>query len=429
LQKSKKPLAGLGKSFLHLAQRASGQPRGKVAYRNQTLVRAVKRSGPIAFAAISFLYVLLVRPLVGPLRRIRGPIGRFSRRHRYIVTWVVRRSITAVAQLLVVILIVYAFFYVLVPGSPSATPSSVFTGWANMVQDLFTGQWGTISIGGVFTVSTYTYISYYLPYTIELAVVALAISLAVAYPLGLFSGWHRGRILDGVTRGYVAIWLFFPAVIFAFLLIVWLYLPFAAFTGDTLNSLFETLPGTSWPSWIGVWGNTSPTGFPLIDPLLHRDWSMEETIVLKVLVEALCIVPTYMAIFLRYARGAAVETTDTTSIKAARARGVPERRLLWHHAGRRILPIYIFAIGNTIGAYIMIQAMIELIFDTHGVLYLLLYNAGLSLLGGGVGSEEALLIALIFLIAIVILFVNIAAEAVSMALDPTWTTGEGGSSR
>jgi peptide/nickel transport system permease protein len=403
--------------------------RGKERQSDPFLARAVRRLAPVVLAILTILHRAFVSPISGFFSRLWRPVGKRVDRHRMIIVWAVRRTIIAVAQLLGILTILYFFFDVVaVSASTTETFVSVTTGWWTFLSNMFTGQWGMISIADVVPIPTAQYVGYYLPYSIELAVLALLISVCVAYPIGLLSGWHRGRYLDGSVRGYTAVWLFFPAIIFGFFLMIFLYGPFLSYTGDSLTSLFGTLPSIQWfdanggpPSWIGqTYGNTTPTGFPLIDAAWNGSWSAEWVIFMKVMLEAICIAASYVALFLRFARNATVEATKAEYLRAGRARGIPDRSLLWRHAGRRVIPLYIFTIGNTFGTFIVIQSTVEFIFDSHGALYLLLFSGGSSLILGGLQSEQALLIVIIFLISIVIIAANIVAEVVAMALDPAW---------
>jgi peptide/nickel transport system permease protein len=367
------------------------------------------------------------------LRKLWAPIGRTLKRHNLILIWVTRRAITAVAYLLMVLTILFFIFDIVNPYSPTgpATCASVVpcaSNWWGFVSSMFAGQWGQYMLPSGNNIPTITYVSYYLPYTIELSVLALLLSLAIAYPLGLLSGWRPGRYLDGAVRTYTAVWLFVPVVVICLFLLLFLYEPFVNYSGD-VSSVFGTLPSAAWfdtnlggtPSWIGLWGGTSPTGFPLIDAAWNRAWTVEWFILLKVMLEAAVIALSYVAVFLRYARNATVEATRAEFLRGGRARGVPDRSLLWHHTGRRVIPLYVFTIGNTFGSLILIQSVVEFLFDSHGLLYVLLFNGGAQLFGGASSTlQEPLMVAILFLIAIALLVVNIVAELVAMVLDPSW---------
>jgi peptide/nickel transport system permease protein len=408
----------------------TGKRQGRRGQSSQPVLSQTAREGASLLLAFLLVpYRLVVAPIGRFFHWLGVPINKSINRHHLIVVWSVRRAINAVAQILGILTILYFFFDVLAPSASSNQSTvSIIAGWPTFVLNILTGQWGTIAIGGVVNIATVTYVSYYLPFSIELAALALFISLVVAYPLGLLSGWRRGRYLDAGVRSYTAVWLFFPALILAFFLIIYLYTPFINYSGDYLSSVFGTLPSTIWfethggiPNWVGSsFGNTSPTGFPLLDAAIHGDWTVEWLVFLKVLLEASCIAVSYVALFMRYARNATVEATKEAYIQAGRARGIPNSRLLWRHAGRRVIPLYVFTIGNTFGMFVVIQSTVELIFNTQGALYLLLEAGGQSLIGGGLQSEQALLIVLIFLISVVILIVSIVAEIVAMALDPAW---------
>ncbi len=171
-----------------------------------------------------------------------------------------------------------------------------------------------------------------------------------------------------------------------------------------------------YPPWIGYFFQTSPTGFPLIDAALHQAWNVEALIWLNILVQSSVIGLIYAALYLRYARLATLGTRDPVTISSARARGIPERDLLWHHSSRQVLPVYVYTFGNTFALFLLIQSIAEWFFQDTGMGSFLI----LEVLRQYSSSTHAppLLAVLAFLILLVVLFVNLLADAVSRRLDP-----------
>jgi peptide/nickel transport system permease protein len=302
-------------------------------------------------------------------------------------------------------------------------------GFYGFARAIFTGDWGLASIGFL-RLPAVDFLAWWLPYSLELAAVALLLSIALGYPLGLAAGWRPDGPLDRGARGGSLTMLLLPSFLVVLFVLVLVYNGWTQLFGDSPyglkpSSLWELSHG-GFPSWIGVGGQTSPTGFPLVDAALHGDWAWFAVAGAKTLLQALTIAMIYVAIFFRYARSAVAEAARSPSIRAARARGVPEPTLRWRHTGRRILPIYLLTFGMTLPAYIGTQAVVEALFqDTPGfgtILFAEMTSVGQSGFGFthlGAISYGNLYQVTIFLLALTLLVGNLCADVLARYLDPT----------
>lgn len=345
------------------------------------------------------------------------------------LTWLARRLLVTVPQILVGVTLLYFLTEVLpTTSSLSSLPAPVpfFTGLGAFTQDLFTGNWGTVVIGAGRAFPATELIRYYLPYSLELAFPALLFTALVSYPLGLYSGWQQGRSVDNTTRLFVAFAAFFPLLILALYFVDFLYGPFLHTFGDIP---FGSLPSVNWfdqhyggvPGWVGYNFETQPTGFPVIDAALHGAWNVEVLLWVKIALQSSIIGLAYSALYLRYARLAATGSRDDISVLASRSRGTSEHRLLWRETSRKVLPIYVFTFGNTFALFILVQSLVEWYFADIGVGSFLVQSA---LVPAVPSSAPPLLAVLAFLVLLIILTVNLAADAVSRKLDPRvgWTS-------
>ncbi len=303
----------------------------------------------------------------------------------------------------------------------SVTGSEFLSAWATFVVQLFTGQWGQVLLESNAQVPVTTIIGFYLPYSVELAAFSLLFTALISYPLGLLSGWRRGGGLDNTTRILAAFGAFFPLVALALYVTDFLYSPYVHTFG---SPLFGSLPSGVWfaqhyggyPSWIGYFGQTSPTGFPLVDAALHQAWDVEALIWLTILVQSFIIGLVYAALYLRYARLSTLGTRDPVTTSAARARGIPEHDLLWRHTSRQVLPVYVYTFGNTFALFLLIQSIAEWFFQDTGMGSFLITEV-LSRIPPANGAPP-LLAVLAFLILLAVLVANLTADAVSRWLDP-----------
>lgn len=374
------------------------------------------------------------RDVPGSIRGIRSDLRRWHAdrrevgperpgRWRGVGTWVARRILVAIPQVLVVLTIMYTVVSI-VPAAIQGAPLSVTAaadGWWTFVMQLVTGQWGSV-VTNSGSIPAMTYIQYFAGDTLEMGLMALGITVLLSYPVGLHSGWRRGGGVDTGSRAFSSFGVFFPSAVLALVSLASTFVLVAVLSGDYVDGSTGTLPSALWfnannggvPAWVGPYGNTLPTGIPILDALLGGDLAAAELITLKVLLGALIVALVYSAIYLRFARMATADVAEESHLTASRSRGVPEHDLLWTHTSRRILPIYISVFGTTFSSFIFILALVELIFNDSGI-------GPLALQGSG-----PLVDGLIFLLTLVIIIVNALADLAAQVLDPRWGTTTGG---
>lgn len=291
----------------------------------------------------------------------------------------------------------------------------------SFINHIVTGKWGKTSYFGI-VAPTSQYFTWWLPNSIELAVVALGISGIAAYFIGIRAGARPGGGLDAGARSLAAVGLLVPAFFLIFFLLISTWTPYLQYMGDTP---YGTLPGPLWyefhahPNWIGIAGTTSPTGFPIVDALWHGDLPFAFNVLVRTLLQGAIIAIAYLAIFFRYARHTVGEALREPYILAARARGVPERTVLWHHASRRVIPIYALVFAATLPAYIVTQAIAETVYNYNGVGTLVMYNFSVG--GANVAGFDQVAI---FLLAAVVLGSTLVADLISRTLDPRFRRSE-----
>jgi peptide/nickel transport system permease protein len=304
---------------------------------------------------------------------------------------------------------------------------NVLKGAAVFIANLVLGNWGSTYFGNDIQTSVH-WLQWWLPHSLELAAFGLGFSALLAYPLGLRAGWRPGRAFDSAVRIGSATALLVPAIVLLFLV------PFAFYGWflHTFNdSLYGSLPSTMWytahggePSWVGLADNTSPTGYPLIDALIHGDFAFFSDELVRTVVQALGIALVYVGVFLRYARYSVVGLATAPSVLAARARGIDERTILWRHVGRRYLALYLLAFAATVPAYVVIQSFAEIAYSDQGIGAILLFqfvSGSTGALGGFgfFGSANLLYSVIVFLLVLGTLVLALVAEVLARLLDPT----------
>lgn len=164
-----------------------------------------------------------------------------------------------------------------------------------------------------------------LPATLELAVGALIVMLVVSVPLGSLSALYRNSWIDQLSRILSILGAAVPSF--------WLGLIFIDLFGVRLN-------------WL---------------PIMGRDGWI--TLVLPSLTLGLAI----SSVYVRLLRSSLLDSLSQEFIRAARARGLSERRIFFVHAFRHSLPPVITFFGVSLGSLIGGVLVIEVLFAYPGV--------------------------------------------------------------
>jgi peptide/nickel transport system permease protein len=278
--------------------------------------------------------------------------------------------------------------------------------WATYVYRSFTFQWGNVSnystVAYVYpqlkAVPVATAMAWELPYTIELAVLSLAIILVIAIPLGNASAVYRNRPVDQLSRilsfsGYAL-----PAFLLGSLLVMGVVLAILPHTGFLVRSPWcpqgepideeftFSLPvtascysglalGATYPTWIANGVQSSPTGFLTVDAMIHgQDWLALDSLV-RIVLPAIVIAYGSVAGLLRFVRNSMLEVMNFDFVRTARSGGVPESVVVSRHAGRNSLNVTITVLGLTFAAFLGGFPIIEDVFKLNGIGELLAISA------------------------------------------------------
>jgi peptide/nickel transport system permease protein len=216
-----------------------------------------------------------------------------------------------------------------------------------------------------------------LPATLELAGVSLAGALLVTLPVGVASAAKRGCLFDRSATALATAGISLPAFWF----------------GLVLQIVFAIGLG-----WLPSSGRSTPGANDLGDHLQH------------LVLPALVLVVVQAAAWSRYLRGSVIETLGEPFIAAARARGIPRRRVLLRHVLRN-------AIGPVL-AVVMVDAALlvsgavvtESVFAWPGI--------G-SLFTEALGRRDyTVLMALLMLTSTAIVVLNLVADVAHAIVDP-----------
>lgn len=270
-----------------------------------------------------------------------------------------------------------------------------------------------------------TVLGWYLPFTLQLALLALLFILVLAIPLGNYSAVYRNRPLDQGTRVMSFSGFALPTFLLSSLvLIVAVYLaggPSASSCGASVYNLFFG----SWPSyqyscfdltgmsWIGNHhlAPTSPTGFPTIDALWNGQYALAWSTFYRDILPAITVAYLSLAGILRYVRNSMLEVMNQDYIRTARAKGVPEHQVISKHAGRNSLTVTVAVLGLTFAFFIGGFPVVEEVFGLNGIGQVLVW----SILPA---KDWGMIFGTTILFTIIVVAANVVVDVVQAYLDP-----------
>ena len=221
-----------------------------------------------------------------------------------------------------------------------------------------------------------------LPVTIELLVVAQVMALAIAIPLGIWTGYRAGRALDHASLAASLTLLSMPTFLVGILLIY----GFALHLG-----------------WFPA------TGFvPIRDGLLANLKSITLPAATLALVEA--------PVYLRLLRSEMAQTLQQNFIGVARAMGLPVWRILLQHAFRPSSINLITVVGINVGRLIGGAVIVEVLFALPGI--------GQMLVNAIFQKEVLVVQGVVLMVAFMFVLINAAVDQLYRLVDPR--IGRGG---
>jgi peptide/nickel transport system permease protein len=194
--------------------------------------------------------------------------------------------------------------------------------------------------------------------TLELTFWALIVALSVGIPLGRVAARYRDRPPDVVLR-LSAILAYATPVFFLGLL---LQLLFAIKLG--------WLPASGRASTnveIAIQNVSPKTNIYLIDAILYGDPSYVIDVIKHAILPAITLGLLTAGVFLRLVRVNVLQTMRSDYVEAARARGVPERRVMRKHAFRNAMIPVVTVMGLQIAVLLSGAVLTERTFEWQGL--------------------------------------------------------------
>jgi peptide/nickel transport system permease protein len=176
-----------------------------------------------------------------------------------------------------------------------------------------------------------------LPATLSLTIGAAILWLVAGITVGIISAIKRGTLLDRGAMGIALVFVSMPVFWFG-LVMLFLFAKdigrYHVFLGAATYVGLTTSPGTWFGSLIMPW---------------------------------IVLAGTSAAIYSRLLRGSLIEAMGEDYIRTARAKGLPERRVVWRHGVRSAITPVVTIFGLDVGILLGGAVITETVFDIPGV--------------------------------------------------------------
>ncbi len=173
--------------------------------------------------------------------------------------------------------------------------------------------------------------------TLSLTVGAAILWLVAGVAVGIISAIKRGTLLDRAAMGIALVFVSMPVFWFG---VVLLFL----FANDI--GKYHVFPGAA--SYVGL------TASPV-------DWFT------SLILPWIVLAGTSAAIYSRLLRGSLIEAMGEDYIRTARAKGLPERRVVWRHGVRSAITPVVTIFGLDVGTLLGGAVITETVFDIPGI--------------------------------------------------------------
>ena len=234
--------------------------------------------------------------------------------------------------------------------------------------------------------------------TLELTFYAMIVAIVVGVTFGLLAGRYRDTWIDGTGR-------LFGIVIYA-MPVFFLGLMAQLFFGSYLG----WLPTSDRASPIVQATMETHTGLYTVDSLIKRDWPAFTDSVKHLVLPAVTLGLVTAGIFIRLIRVNVIRTMKDDYIEAARARGIDERSVVYHHAFRNALVPVITIVGLTVALLLSGAVLTETTFNWPGI--------GHTLLTYLQNRDYAAVQGIIIVFALVVVVASVIIDFVNAYIDP-----------
>jgi peptide/nickel transport system permease protein len=352
---------------------------------------ASKRTALLDFSSIARL-----RAVAPALHRA---IRHWTAAERGMAVFVVRRLLQSAAVLVLMSMLVFLGVFAIgnpvdILIAPEASPADraraiadlgldrpIWAQYWSFVEALWQGDFGR---SFVYRVPAVDLILQRLPATLELAMAALILSVAIGIPLGLWAGLRPDSFAGQAIMAGSILGFSLPTFWIGLMLIL------------TFSVTLGWLPSTGRGDTATVFG--VPFSFLTLDGLSH------------LAMPAVNLALFNIALVIRLTRAGMREVLPADYIRYAHAKGLSERRVLMVHALKNIMIPLITVLGLEFGSLLAFAIVTETIFAWPGM--------GKLIIDSIYVLDRPVIVAYLMLIVVIFIVINMAVDLLYAALDP-----------
>ncbi len=230
------------------------------------------------------------------------------------------------------------------------------------------------------------------PATLELALIAALLALALGIPMGVYAALNRGSFMSQVFMTISLLGVSLPT----FLIGIMLILIFAV--------------GLGWFPSFGR-GEVVQMGWWSTGLLTAKGWH-------HIVLPSITLAIFQLTLIMRLVRAEMLEVLRTDYVKFARARGLSNRAIHFGHALKNTLVPVITITGLQLGALIAFAIITETVFQWPGL--------GLLFIQAVTFADIPVMAAYLCLIALIFVVINLVVDLLYFAVDPRLRVGKAG---
>jgi peptide/nickel transport system permease protein len=234
--------------------------------------------------------------------------------------------------------------------------------------------------------------------TLELTIAAMLVAIVVGVSIGLLSGRFRDTPIDVGGRLFGIVIYAMPVFFLGFLAQIFfgVYLGILP-TSDRASPITQALLQTH-------------TNLFLIDSAIDGNWAAFKDVLEHLILPATTLGLVISGIFIRLVRVNVIRTLKDDYIEAARARGISERAVVYHHAFRNALVPVITVVGLQVALLLSGAVLTETTFNWPGIGQKLIFYLN--------NRDYTAVQGIIVVFALIVVAVSLVIDLVSAAIDP-----------
>ena len=350
--------------------------------------------------------------------------------------YIFRRILYAIPVLLGIVLLVFVLARV-IPGDPctatygeKATPElcaqfSVRYGLDRPIWEQFFIYLGSIAQGDLGSSIRYgrpvtDILIERLPLTVELTFLAMIFATVGGVTLGMLSAIRRNSPTDVGTMIFATLGVSIPVFVLG-LLLAYVFAVLLKNTPFALPPSGRLSPGVSVTPLAVRWGMENLQGIPRVlldfvsniytlNSILSAQWATFADAFRHLILPAIAVGTIPLAIIARMTRSSLLEVLGLDFVRTARAKGLPERTVIYRHAMRNAMLPVITVVGLSLGAFLSGAILTETIFNLTGM--------GRTLFEAIEGRDYIVIQGVTIVVAVAYLIVNLIVDVSYAVLDP-----------